>query len=357
MEVNKDEAERCIQIAKSAIDSGDSEKAKKFLQKAERLFPTDEAKAMLDRVGKMPPQKAEPEAVRKRRPAPKQEEPVAPEYSADQIEVVKRVKKCKDYYEILGVTKDATDSDIKKAYRKLALEVHPDKNKAPGSAEAFKALGNACAVLTDAEKRKQYDLYGSEEERVSSHHRHHAENYTRGFESEATAEEIFNMFFGGGFPSTTNMYVRRDGRWQRRTTHHSHREPQQQQNGYTAFLQMLPILLAIILSMMSSFFISDPVYSLQSSHKYPVVRKTMNLGVNYYVKENFHTEYQGSLKRLEISVEEEYLTSLRHACYREKSYRDTMIWKARNFGDRQLFNKAQGIRTPSCETLQEISAH
>lgn len=47
----------------------------------------------------------------------------------------------------------------------------------------------------------------------------------------------------------------------------------------------------------------------------------MNLGVNYYVKENFHTEYQGSLKRLEISVEEEYLTSLRHACYREKSYR------------------------------------
>lgn len=44
MEVNKDEAERCIQIAKNAIDSGDSEKAKKFLQKAERLFPTEEAK-------------------------------------------------------------------------------------------------------------------------------------------------------------------------------------------------------------------------------------------------------------------------------------------------------------------------
>lgn len=175
----------------------------------------------------MPPPKVEPEQVRKRRVTPKQEENTALEYSQEQLEAVKRIKKCKNYYEILGVTKDATDSDIKKAYRKYALEVHPDKNKSPGAAEAFKALGNACAVLSDADKRKQYDMFGSDEERMASaHHRHHAsENYTRGFESDATAEEIFNMFFGGGFPSAQNVYVRRDGRWQRRgETHHRHRE-------------------------------------------------------------------------------------------------------------------------------------
>ena len=49
-----------------------------------------------------------------------------------------RIKKCKDYYEILGVEKEATENDLKKAYRKLALQMHPDKNKAPGSTEAFK---------------------------------------------------------------------------------------------------------------------------------------------------------------------------------------------------------------------------
>lgn len=64
------------------------------------------------------------------------------EYTREQVDAVKKIMRCKDYYEILGISKDATDSDLKKAYRKLALQFHPDKNKAPGASEAFKGKGD-----------------------------------------------------------------------------------------------------------------------------------------------------------------------------------------------------------------------
>lgn len=68
----------------------------------------------------------------------------------------------KDYYKILGISKGASDDDIKKAYRKLALKYHPDKNKAPGAEEKFKEVAEAYEVLSDKKKRDIYDAYGEE---------------------------------------------------------------------------------------------------------------------------------------------------------------------------------------------------
>lgn len=68
----------------------------------------------------------------------------------------------KDYYKTLGIEKGAKDEDIKKAYRKLALKYHPDKNKTPGAEEKFKEVAEAYEVLSDKKKREVYDRYGEE---------------------------------------------------------------------------------------------------------------------------------------------------------------------------------------------------
>jgi len=380
--INKDEAERCIDLAEQSFNSGDREKAERFLKKAERLYPTQKAKDLLELLSKLG-ESGPGENVRQRRgsAAPPKASAAAeesagtsskseskssgPEFTQDQVDAVKKIKSSKDYYEILGVSKEATDTDLKKAYRKLALQFHPDKNKAPGTAEAFKAIGNAFAILSDAEKRKQYDLYGSEAANSTSHHhrqssaQHYEYGYTRGFESDMTAEELFNMFFGGAFPSTT-MYTS-NGR--RRTRYYYSNgqatEPGGTQQGgeannVTMALQVLPILFFILVTLVSSLFVSDPVYSLARTQKYNVKRSTGELDVPYFVKETFNTDFQGNLKRLEAGIEEEYISNLRNECFKQRNYKEHMIWRARNFGDDDMLRQARDMTLPSCDALHGL---
>lgn len=96
----------------------------------------------------------------------------------------------KDYYEMLGVSKTASDEEIKRAYRKLAMKYHPDRNANKKEAEErFKELNEAYAVLSDKEKRKQYDTFGKE----GFHQRFSQEDIFRGFDFE----DIFSSLFGG----------------------------------------------------------------------------------------------------------------------------------------------------------------
>ncbi|MGD9301984.1 MAG: DnaJ C-terminal domain-containing protein [Desulfobacterales bacterium] len=97
-----------------------------------------------------------------------------------------------DYYTVLGVSKSASNAEIKKAYRKLAMKYHPDHTKGnKGAEEKFKKISEAYAVLSDKDKRQEYDTFGSE----GFHQRFSQEDIFRGFDFG----DIFQEFgFGGG---------------------------------------------------------------------------------------------------------------------------------------------------------------
>ena len=97
----------------------------------------------------------------------------------------------RDYYEILGVGRDADDAEIKKAFRRLARELHPDRNQEdPQAEEKFKELAEAYEVLSDAQRRRTYDAYGHEGLRTGG--------YSPDFEGFGSFSDIFSAFFGGG---------------------------------------------------------------------------------------------------------------------------------------------------------------
>src|SRR5436305_13038156 len=97
----------------------------------------------------------------------------------------------RDYYDILGVSRDASDADIKKAFRRLARELHPDVNSHdPEAEEKFKQAAEAYEVLTDADRRATYDRYG--------HEGLGSGGYAPNFEGFGSVADIFEAFFGGG---------------------------------------------------------------------------------------------------------------------------------------------------------------
>ena len=103
----------------------------------------------------------------------------------------------RDYYEVLGVSKNATDAEIKSAFRKLAKKYHPDVNKAPDAAEKFKEAQEAYAVLSDEAKRRQYDQYG--------HAAFDQMNGGAGFDfSDFDFSDIFGDLFGSSFGFGSN---------------------------------------------------------------------------------------------------------------------------------------------------------
>lgn len=110
------------------------------------------------------------------------------------------VQLSQDYYKVLGVEKGASEADIKKAYRKLAMKLHPDRNPNDKAAEdKFKEVNEAYAVLSDSQKRKQYDTFGS----TRFHQQYSSEDIFRGTDFNSIFEEFG---FGGGGAGASSFF-------------------------------------------------------------------------------------------------------------------------------------------------------
>jgi len=118
----------------------------------------------------------------------------------------------KDYYKILGVQKDSNDDELKKAYRKMALKYHPDKNKSPGAEEKFKEIAEAYEVLSDPNKREVFDQFGEDglKKGTGSTSSGAPDAGFSSYSFHGDPHETFRMFFGDENPFA-NFFFQNSG--------------------------------------------------------------------------------------------------------------------------------------------------
>lgn len=327
MDGNKDEAMKCLKIGRDALDIGDQSRALKFITKARRLDPSLPVDDLLSKIQSLDTNNGSSKSKlddsdansvpRRRNSATGSSSSVA--YTEQQVSIVRDIKKKKDFYDILGLERSSSVEDIRKAYRKLSLKVHPDKNKAPGAEDAFKMVSKSFQCLNDEESRKRYDLVGSDEVVYERRPARRNQGFNGFYDGDVDAEEIFrNFFFGGMNPGAATQF-RGFGFGNGVNVRMGNNNGSAAGASNTrALFQLLPVILFVLLSLWPS---AEPVYSLSRSYPYQHLVTTQK-GVDYYVKSmNFEQDYPtGSNEReaLELRIEREYLSILSHNCQLER---------------------------------------
>ncbi|XP_042517314.1 chaperone protein dnaJ 49-like [Macadamia integrifolia] len=348
MDGNKDEAARCIGIAEAAMASGDKQRALKFIRIAQRLnqnLQLDDLLAACEKLESMtstssPDQK--PVGQNHKEPTSSKFPELSHgggNYTEEHLKLIREVKKNKDYYAILGVERTCSVEEIRKAYRKLSLKVHPDKNKAPGSEEAFKKVCKAFKCLSDEDSRRQYDQTGLVEE-FEYNQQHNVRRRRRRtshgfFDDDFDPDEIFRSFFGQAeMFRTAHVY---------RTTRGTATQQRENNNGggpnLLVLIQILPFLAILLLAYLP---FSEPSYSLQKTHSYHIPKVTEKHGVEFYVKSSdFDNKFPiGSLSR----------ANLENLVVRD--YKNTLVRYCRVELQRRQWNR--NYPTPNCDMLQNF---
>lgn len=324
MDGNKDEAMRCVRISEEAIASGNKQRALKFIGMAQRLnhnLRVDDLMAACENLCSDSPATSSEKCVNRdeNRAARTNEGSIGEKkYTDKHVLLIKQISESRDYYEILGVEKSCSSEEIRKAYRKLSLKVHPDKNKAPGSEEAFKKVCKAFKCLGDDSSRRHYDQTGFGAEFEYNQHvtRRRTASRTSShdlFEEDFDPDEIFRSFFGQTDLFRGPNVFRARGVGSQPREHFNGGRP-----NFMVLLQILPFLLIFLLAYLP---LSEPDYSLQKNYNYQISKETESHHVEFYVKSSeFDQKYPpGSETRasIEESIYRDYKNMLGRYCHIE----------------------------------------
>ncbi|KAI3414982.1 J domain-containing protein [Psidium guajava] len=346
MDSNKGEALRCRGFAEEAIAAGNKERALRFIKIARRLDCNLPVAELLDRCDKLnfgsEETSTECDKSNKEPGSGKYDEASNAgkrKFSEEHVQLIGQIKRTRDYYALLGLERACSLEEIKKAYRKLSLKVHPDKNKAPGAEEAFKKVSKAFKCLSDDGSRRQYDHTGFVEE-FEYNQRHNARQRRRRagndlFDDDFDPEEIFRAFFRQGEPFRTYHVYRTGGAG-------GYRREDSDVGGFSlmVLLQMLPFLIILLLAYLP---FTEPEYSLFKNYTYEVSKATEKHGVEFFVKSSaFDNSYPpGSPARanIEDNVIKDYKNMLWRYCHIEMQ--------------RRQWNK--NLPTPNCNKLRNFA--
>lgn len=325
MDGNKDEALRCLKLAEAALASKDKKKALKFIRIAKRLDPgvsIDGLLAACENLDGFKPGDDRTREVPVRSSSALESANGGRDYTEENVKLIREIRRSKDYYAILGVEKSCSVEEIRRAYRKISLKVHPDKNKAPGADEAFKIVNKAFKCLSEDESRRQYDqtgyVEGYEDEQQYGNVRRRRRRAPRNdfWDDNLDPDEIFRSFFYG----TQGDVFRTQRAYRTRTAAGQQREQTVQHGGFNwmVLLQILPILLFFVFACLP---LSEPHYSLQRTYSHQIPKITEKHAVEYYVKmADFDDKFpEGSPARSKIENEviRDYKSILGRYCHLE----------------------------------------
>ncbi|EUC28049.1 hypothetical protein COCVIDRAFT_93832 [Bipolaris victoriae FI3] len=324
-------------------------------------------------------------------------------FTVEQKAAVIRIKQCAPtaYYKILGleeVKATCSDSDIKKAYRKLSLLTHPDKNGYDGADEAFKLVSKAFQVLSDPDKKKKYDQFGLDPDArfdpraaagasggggPSPFGNGFARRGPAGFEEEMTPEELFRQFFGGAFGGpfggmdTGPGFVFNLGGGPGIRVHqfgggHPRRRPgtaappgsEGQQNLSSAFANLLPLLFLFVLPLLSSFFSSSSSTSAGPNLVFETPRTpntlkrvSSRIKIDYYVNpKDVHEYTPKKWRKLDEVAEQQYVHITNTRCQSEKYKQRQLMEEAQGWFsvDTEAMNKARNMELKNCNKLKKL---